>query len=180
MREPIPGQLLRRGLLPAALATVAALLAGSIPPPARTAAQPTPPARLNPVQQENRKPGALDWQLTRVRLDKSRYRSPWIEGYCSHQSVEAGDTLQIMASTSPPARFRIEVFRTGYYGGRGARLMTTLGPFQGKAQAVPPVGARRLRECKWEPSAALKIAADWTSGVYLGRLTTLPEKDTDP
>jgi hypothetical protein len=138
-------------------------------------------ARGNPIQEENQKPGSLDWQLTRVRIDKpGGYRSPWIEGYCSRQSVRAGETLQIMVSTDPPARYRLEVFRTGYYGGRGARLMKTLGPFQGKAQPVPPVGPRRLRECKWQPSAELTIPASWPSGVYLGRLTTLPERATEP
>jgi len=134
----------------------------------------------NPIQQENRKPGATDWQLTRVRVDKSGYRAPLIEGFCSHQSVQAGDTLKIMVSTTPAARFKIEVFRTGYYGGRGARLMSTLGPFEGKPQPVPSVGPRRLHECKWEPSASIRIPATWTSGVYLGRLTTLPDKETDP
>jgi hypothetical protein len=134
----------------------------------------------NPIQLENRKPGALDWQLTRVRVDKSGFRSPWIEGYCSHQSVQAGDVLQIMVSTAPAARFKIEVFRTGYYGGAGARLMTTLGPFQGKEQPVPPVGPRRLRECRWEPATSVTIPGEWLSGVYLGRLTTLPEKEDQP
>src|SRR5436305_13219280 len=131
----------------------------------------------NIVQSENAKPGARDWQLTRVRVDKSGYRSPSIEGYCSRQAVRAGDTLQFMVSTAPAARFKIEIFRTGYYGGHGARLMTTLGSFGGKPQPVPPVGERSLRECKWEPTTSLKIPADWISGVYLGRLTTLPEKD---
>jgi hypothetical protein len=116
-----------------------------------------------------------------VRLDKvGGFRSPWIEGYCSHQSVQAGDTLEIMVSTSPAARFHIELFRTGYYGGRGARLLTTLGPFQGKAQPVPPVGPRSIRECQWEPSVSVPIPADWPSGVYLGRLTTLPDRETEP
>src|SRR5690349_2939416 len=86
-------------------------------------------ARRNLLREENRKPGAADWQLTRVRIDKpGGYRSPWIEGYCSQQSVKAGDKLDIMVSTNPPARFQIEIFRTGYYGGRGARLLKTLGP----------------------------------------------------
>jgi hypothetical protein len=82
--------------------------------------------------------------------------------------------LEIMVSTDPPTKFQIEIFRTGYYGGRGARLMTTLGPLQGSAQPVPPAGEMRLRECRWKPAATLQIPADWTSGVYLGRLTTLP------
>jgi hypothetical protein len=167
-------------MLRGALGLSGALLAG-VPPELRAADQATPAARPNIIEEENRKPGSLDWQLTRVRLDKTGgFRSPWIEGYCSHQSVQAGDTLSIMVSTQPAARFRIEIFRTGYYGGRGARLMTTLGPFQGKPQPVPPVGPRSVRECQWEPTASLSIPVDWPSGVYLGRLTTLPEKNSEP
>ena len=136
------------------------------------------PVKSRLIEAENRKPGALDWQLTRVRLDKgiASFRTSVIEGYCSHQSVQAGDTLDIMVSTTPAAKFKIEIFRTGYYQGRGARLMKTIGPLEGKPQPVPPVGERRLRECKWAPSASVKIPADWPSGVYLGRLTTLPDE----
>jgi hypothetical protein len=135
-----------------------------------------PNAKLNRIQEENRKPGSLDWQLTRVRLDKSdQVRASLIEGYCSRQSVQAGDKLQIMVSTAPAAKFKIEIFRTGYYDGRGARLMKTIGPLQGKAQPVPGIGEKRLRECKWESSAEITIPPDWVSGVYLGRLTTIPD-----
>src|SRR4051794_36237082 len=102
----------RRELIRGALGASGALWAGSLP-----GALAADAARPNPIVEENRKEGALDWQLTRVKLDKTGgFRSPWIEGYCSHQSVQAGDTLQIMVSTTPAARFRIEVFRTGYYG----------------------------------------------------------------
>src|SRR6185437_5003135 len=73
-------------------------------------------ARQNPITIENSNPGALDWQLTRVRVDGSGYRSNWIEGYCSKQSVLAGDSIDIMVSTNPPRPFRIEIFRMGYYG----------------------------------------------------------------
>ena len=132
-------------------------------------------SRRNVIRDENAKPGSLDWQLTRVRTDQSNIRSPWIEGYCSKQSVLAGDTIDIMVSTDPSTNFQIEIFRTGYYGGRGARLMTKLGPLPGKPQPIPAVGEKRLRECRWTPSTTLKIPADWPSGVYLGRLTTLPD-----
>jgi len=180
MQDPTAEQLTRRDLIKGAIGVSGALL--SVAPTDLHAEDSTRAAvQPNLISEENRKAGSLDWQLTRVRLDKmSSFRTRWIEGYCSHQSVQAGDELRIMVSTTPAARFQIEVFRTGYYGGRGARLLTTLGPFQGKAQPVPDVGPRRLRECKWEPSATLKVPADWPSGVYLGRLTTLPEKDTEP
>jgi hypothetical protein len=144
---------------------------------APVAAQARPPRESeNRVQAENRKPGALDWQLTKLRLAQpAGFRSRVMEGYCSHQSIVAGDTLRIMASADPPGRFRIEIFRMGYYRGAAARLMTALGPFDGKPQPDPPVGPNRLRECQWEPSVELRIPADWVSGVYLGRLTRIPE-----
>lgn len=136
---------------------------------------------MNLIERENQHPGALDWQLTRVRLDKNDgFRSPLIEGFCSRQSVKAGEVLDIFVSTRPVARFKIEIFRTGWYGGRGARLMKHLGEFQGHEQPVPPVGEHRLRECTWEKTVSLTIPEDWVSGVYLGRLTTQPASVDEP
>lgn len=145
-------------------------LKGMLLTPAAAAASP------NPILIENRKPGAADWQLTRVRLEKQAgFRSPFIEGYCSHQSIEAGETLRIHCSTRPAARFGIEIFRMGYYGGAGARLMAKLGPFDGAPQPDPAVGGKRVRECRWAVTTELKIPREWLSGVYLGRLTLASE-----
>jgi hypothetical protein len=132
---------------------------------------------VNTIQAENAKPGAVDWQLTRVRMDLGAgFRTGLIEGYASRQSVKAGEVIAFHVSTRPVARFKLEIFRTGYYGGRGARLMTELGPFEGKEQPVPAEeGVGLIRECRWEACAELTIPEDWVSGVYLGRLTTLPE-----
>ncbi len=162
------------------LKSAAALGAGSVWLPGSILGQ-LAPSGDNPVVRENQKPGSTDWQLTRVRLEKpGGLRSQWIEGYCSRQSVKAGETLEIYVSTDPPRRFQIEIYRTGYYGGTGARHITTLGPFPGRTQPVPPVGPRRIRECHWEPCVSLTIPSDWLSGVYLGRLTTLPDNPHEP
>ena len=126
------------------------------------------------IELENRKPGTRDWQLTRVWVDRGSYRSAHVEGYCSHQSIEAGDTLSIFVSAEPARPFRVDIYRMGYYGGHGGRLMKTVGPLEGKPQPLPEIGPNRLRECRWEPSLEFKIPEDWTSGVYLGKLTTLP------
>ncbi|QIF02036.1 N,N-dimethylformamidase beta subunit family domain-containing protein [Roseimicrobium sp. ORNL1] len=132
--------------------------------------------KSNLIAQENAREGSLDWQLTRVRLDSTAgFRSSFIEGYCSKQSVKAGESIDIFVSTKPAAKFEIEIFRTGYYGGRGARLMTKLGPFEGKTQETPAMGEKQLHECRWEACTSVKIPEDWVSGVYLGRLTTRPE-----
>jgi hypothetical protein len=126
----------------------------------------------SPIATENHRPGTLDWQLTYTRVDsKAKFRSPMIEGYVSRQSVKAGDSLDFFVSTDPPSPFHIDLFRLGYYGGKGGRHMARLGPFQGKAQPTPPVGNERLRECKWDKCASLEIPKDWVSGVYVGKLS---------
>src|SRR5205814_5682098 len=66
---------------------------------------------------------------------------------------------------------------TGYYGGRGARLMKTLGPFVGEKQPDPETGPKNLHECRWKAAMTVTIPADWPSGVYLGRLTCLPRSE---
>lgn len=133
-------------------------------------------AAPNPIVIENTKAGSLDWQLTRVRTDRrGGIRSPTIEGYCSKQSVQAGESIDICVSTNPASDFNIEIFRTGYYQGRGARLMKKIGPIQGAIQPTPDVGEKRLRECRWQAAASIIIPEDWPSGVYIGRLTTLSD-----
>ncbi len=140
------------------------------------------PQRDTRVARENQLPGTTDWQLTRTRVNRGKYRTSLIEGYCSHQSVSASETLTFYVSTEPARRFTVDVYRMGWYGGAGARLMTQLGPLPGKVQPIPPIGPApgRLRECQWEPSAELTIPADWLSGVYLGKLTTVPENQSEP
>ncbi len=87
---------------------------------AASVAKTTPSPRSDLIKKENARPGARDWQLTRVR--PNGYNTPAIEGYCSRQSVKAGETIDVMVNTEPAAHFTLEIFRMGYYGGRGARL----------------------------------------------------------
>lgn len=132
------------------------------------------------VRDENAKPGALDWQLTRVKVDKDGFRSPAIEGYCSRQSVKAGESIDVFVSTSPIREFRLEVFRMGYYGGSGARKVAEYGPFAGVNQPTPTPGEKNIHECQWEKTTTITVPTDWMSGVYIGRLTTTPQGELDP
>ncbi len=115
-----------------------------------------------------------------MRVDGSNYRSTWVEGYCSKQSVPAGDSIDIMISADPPRPVKVEVFRLGYYDGLGARLMKTIGPIDCAPQPTPKPGPKDLHECHWKPSTSLTIPDDWVSGVYLGRLTTQPQAENEP
>jgi hypothetical protein len=127
---------------------------------------------FNPIQRENLQTGTLEWLLQKTAVEPStKYRCPWIEGYVSHPSVTAGDTLTFHVSTNPASPFTIDLYRMGYYGGTGGRFMRRLGPFEGEVQPDPPIGPKRLRDCQWESCASLVIPRDWLSGVYVGKLT---------
>lgn len=131
----------------------------------------------NPIIDENQRPGTTDWQLTYTRVDpKTRYRSPLIEGYVSHASIESGQTLHFFVSTNPAGPFTIDLYRLGYYGGKGGRHLLKVGPLEGRVQEDPPVGEKRLRDCKWATSFSMTIPKDWISGVYLGKLSLLSDR----
>ena len=140
----------------------------------------TAAAQPNPIQIENAKAGSTDWLLTKVvRHDDEIYELGWhrrqgIEAYASHTSIKAGETLNVHVSTYPVNKYSVSIYRMGYYGGAGARLMRSLGPLQGTAEPTPPDGDRNLLECKWKVGFSLDIPADWLSGVYIGKLSTVP------
>jgi hypothetical protein len=163
----------RRDLLKTVIgAGVASTLGGCAMEATRKAA-PNEHASKDLIRRENSKAGTRDWLLANTRIDPvSKYRCPWIEGYCSHTSVSAGDEISFHVSTNPASPFRIDLYRMGYYGGAGGRQVASFGPFKGVVQPDPPVGPKRLRECNWEACASLKIPRDWLSGVYLGKLTS--------
>ena len=120
---------------------------------------------------ENQKPGTPDWDLT----DPASSRE--IEGYASRTSVNGGEPIALFVHTIA-ARYTIDVFRAGWYGGAGARRVA--GPIErtGVAQDVPPPDpSTGLIECLWRDPYRLDTSGPdgpWTSGVYLARLTARP------
>lgn len=124
------------------------------------------------IKAENEKPGTTDWQLTYAKFDpKAKFRQSLLEGYCDKMSARAGETVRFFVSAAASTSVTIDLYRLGYYGGTGGRLVKSLGPVAVKPQPTPPVEKFRLRECKWEPAASLEIPKDWVSGVYLGKLS---------
>ncbi len=130
-----------------------------------------------PVTLENRHAGSTDWILDKIQpieADSSagRYvRRPAIEAYCSHRSIEAGETLTVYVSTDPASVYNATIYRMGYYGGKGGRRMKAIGPLEGNPQPLPEEGPKNLMECDWEPGFQITIPDNWLSGVYLGKLT---------
>jgi hypothetical protein len=127
----------------------------------------------NPIVEENQRPGDAAWQLKYYRRDRangSGLRSPEIEGYASDTSVYPGESIDLMVSADPARKLTIDFYRTGYYGGKGARHMLRVGPLDAVSQEVPLMGMERVRECRWKPTYELPVPNDWRSGVYLAKL----------
>ncbi|MFC2123187.1 N,N-dimethylformamidase beta subunit family domain-containing protein [Bacteroidota bacterium] len=135
----------------------------------------------NLIIEENLLPGSIEW-LIEVDEDNCTApehefcRRPQIEGYCSHTSIKNGDTLNIFISTNPVSEFTIDIYRMGYYQGKGGNLKESIGPLQGIKQKEPqPDSATNFFECDWDLTHQLIIPEDWLSGVYIGKLTTKPD-----
>ena len=136
-------------------------------------------AQGNRIQQENALSGN-DWQLDRPSIGAylGRDNHDYIEGYASLTSVNVGQTINLFVNTSYPM-FTVEVFRTGYYGGTGARLMDTKPHQTGTVQSplYTPTGDSQIPVCNWTnpitvtPQPGSVQDGGWTSGIYLARLT---------
>jgi hypothetical protein len=135
-------------------------------------------ARSDLLALENQKPGTTDWIITKITRDadepyeKGWHRRTLIEGYTSKTSVEAGESITFYVSTAPADRYTLDIFRMGYYGGKGGRLVKSM-TLQGRPQPTPSEGGKHLIQCDWAAAAILQIPSDWVSGVYLAKLSAL-------
>ena len=91
-----------------------------------------------------------------------------IEAYTTQPSVVAGDQIMLSASTRPWARYRPRVFRLGWYGGAGGRLMATLPVNVGLERHAPdPDPATGLLSASWPVTDVVQTSEDWCSGQYV-------------
>lgn len=124
----------------------------------------------NAVYLENLKPGAPGALAALTQ----HYTSTGIAGYADALSVDKGQPLALRVSMPEAGgTYTVDTYRLGWYGGAGARLVATSGPQAGTAQPPCQVTdpATHLIECKWTPSITVETGPDWTSGLYVARLT---------
>ena len=169
----------RRDVLKGTAAAGLSIAAGvNLLPNAVEAAPASQPVSQNVIQRENAKPGTRDWLLTKTRTLPGKInnillngRSQVIEGYCSANSVRAGEKLQIMVSANPESAFKLEIFRTGYYNGDGARLVRRFESLKGAPRQTLLWVKIMCGNANGNPPWNSKSLKDWLSGVYLGKLT---------
>jgi N,N-dimethylformamidase beta subunit-like, C-terminal len=129
------------------------------------------PHRANPVKRENRRAGSRSWSLEETAVPPRR-----IEGFASEVSLLPGQKVHLHVSTAPAARYRIELYRLGWYHGAGARILACIPAGchrdrQGKAGRYPqPAPGTGLAQAAWPVTDTFRFPRSTVSGYVLARL----------
>jgi Domain of unknown function (DUF4082)/Bacterial Ig-like domain/Bacterial Ig domain len=136
-------------------------------PPANAAIDPCGPEG-NKISCENSKPGSPRdvWDIDGAG-DNS------IQGFATDISVNVGQRIDFKIDTDATA-YKVEIYRTGYYAGDGARKIDTVTPSASLPQTQPACisdVATDLYDCgNWGVSASWNVPSSAVSGVYIARL----------
>jgi hypothetical protein len=122
----------------------------------------------NVIVLENQKSGTTAWKIPSACQTTTE-----IAGYADATSINKGQAINFKVSLAQAGKYQIDVYRLGYYGGTGARLITSITGLNGTTQAVPKIDDpnTRLVECKWNTSYTLHTGSDWICGLYFAKLT---------
>ena len=119
-------------------------------------------AATNPIIAENQNPGTTDWRINYNIGTFSSDTNGEIKGYASATSVNKGDSINLHVSVNPAQTYAIDVFRMGWYGGAGGRLMQHIGPLNGTKQPDCPLDAQTgMIECQWAVGYTLAVPSTW-------------------
>ena len=129
----------------------------------------------NPIVTENQLPGTLyipgtqtSWLVPQGQADTS------LQGFTTDISVDVGSTVSFKVTDTTLDPYSIDIYRIGYYGGDGARLVTTIPSSQISPQNQPaPIRNAATGEVdagNWAVSASWAVPSTAVSGVYLADL----------
>ena len=102
--------------------------------------------------------------------------SDQIEGFATDISVNHGThidfKINVNANVGENVPYHIEIYRLGYYGGDGARLVQTITGLTGHAQpdAIQDAPTGMTSATNWQVSTGWDVPADAVSGVYLVKM----------
>ena len=96
----------------------------------------TASAQGNPIVVENMQPGSNAWDILNGSGPIATDSGGQIKGYASATSVNKGQNITFRVSVKPAQTFTIDVYRVGWYGGLGGRLMQHIGPLNGTTQTT--------------------------------------------
>ena len=97
---------------------------------------------MNQVEKENQLPGnpATEWDI-------NGWGDPGIQGFGHDISINRGETIYFRIKTDSDD-YRIDIYRMGFYGGMGARLVDTVHPSVPMVYKTPTKPMRKPAEYK--------------------------------
>lgn len=156
-----------------------ALFAGASAPGSNPSA-PTPTGN-NKIIRENALLGTTSWQIPQGKASTIQ-----IQAYANATSVAQGEQLSFYVSTLKEGTpYWLSIYRLGWYGGYGGRLLFTSSEQTGHAQGYFNEQAHQLVNCtsclidsttglvesRWNLSYNLTVPSNWITGVYLAKFT---------
>lgn len=96
-----------------------------------------------------------------------------IEGFATQISTNAGQTVSFKVDTASSG-YTLDVYRLGYYGGNGARLVTSM-HHSGASNQPEPIfndATNTVDAGNWSVTDSWTIPASAVSGIYFAKLTT--------
>jgi len=120
---------------------------------------------------ENRVRGTSAWRLPGpASLLGGEARGP-VEGYVAEQAIAAGQTQTVYVNAPRARTVTVQVYRMGWYGGRGGRLVLQSAHLPAIAQrACTHHYLTGLTECDWRATLSFAIPPALPSGVYIVKL----------
>lgn len=118
----------------------------------------------NPIQTEN--------ALQGTRADAwlpPHYTATSVEGYATEQSVLPGEQVHLHVSTVEGYRYRVEIYRLGWYAGLGARLVACLPECGGDKPGHSYEGGGVLG-AGWPVTETVSVRESWPTGYYYALL----------
>ncbi len=131
----------------------------------------TPSGGLS-IAAENRLPGTRSWRLPGpARLIGGEARGA-IAGYVAEQAISPGQTERVYVRAPGARTVLVQVYRMGWYGGRGGRLELRSARLPLRSQpACTHFYETGLTECDWHPTLSFSIPSWLVSGVYIAKLS---------
>ena len=106
-----------------------------------------------------------------VRLGRGSNDS-YIQGFADPFSVNVGGSINFKIQTAASS-YSIDIYRMGYYGGDGARLITSIPATAQNQPACNTNTVTGLVDCgNWSVSATWNVPATAVSGVYFAHIYT--------
>lgn len=140
-------------------------------------------ASSNPIQTENQLPGTTAWQMTNPSKNGE------IQAYAGKDSINTGGSVNLYVSTKASDTYQIDIYRLGYYGGKGGTLKQTITGNSSNPQGYylntnPPASyptncptcivskkdvngvEMNITDANWNVSTTITFPTSWISGVY--------------